>query len=251
MRSGTLLIVFKFLISQMDGVIKMLNSIIKRSSRLSPMTETEIKVIKSAVKQFLQNGFSGTTIKMISDDTGIKPGNITYYYRTKEEMLLVLMQEIMDFHLDMIDEAQQKLDDPLVAYATEVTAQIALCETDAAAKDLYYSAYNHPKTFEHIKDWTAKKNFHLLGTLLPDLSEEDFRKLENVACCIELSAFVTACDRYFTLEDKIRLILDSLLKLFDIKKEERKRVVEEILKLDYIKLGKDMFEKFVSRLEKH
>ena len=212
------------------------------------MTETEIKVVKSAVKLFLQNGFSGTTIKMISDDTGIKPGNITYYYRTKEDMLLVLMQEIMDFHLDMIDEAEERLNDPLVAYATEVTAQIALCETDAAAKDLYYSAYNHPKTFETIKDWTAKKNFHLLGSLLPDYTEEDFRHLENVACCIELSAFVTACDRYFTLEDKISLILDSLMKLFDINKDERKRVIEQILGLDYVKLGRDMFERFVKRL---
>ena len=226
----------------------MLNSIIKRNSKLSPMTETEIKVVKSAVKLFLQNGFSGTTIKMISDDTGIKPGNITYYYRTKEDMLLVLMQEIMDFHLDMIDEAEERLNDPLVAYATEVTAQIALCETDAAAKDLYYSAYNHPKTFENIKDWTAKKNFHLLGSLLPDYTEEDFRHLENVACCIELSAFVTACDRYFTLEDKISLILDSLMKLFDINKNERKRVIEQILGLDYVKLGRDMFERFVKRL---
>lgn len=227
----------------------MLNSIIERSSKLSPMTKTEIKVVKSAMKLFLTHGFSGTTIRMISEDSGIKLGNVTYYYRTKEDLLLVLIEEIMDFHLDIIDAAHESMNDPLLACAAEITAQIALCEEDKAARDLYYSAYNHPKTFEAIKDWTAKKNFHMLGEILPEFSLEDFRHIENVACCIELSAFVTPCDRYFTLENKIALILDSIMKLFDINKNDRKRVIDETLKLDYKKLGTDMFEKFVKRLD--
>lgn len=227
----------------------MLKSIIERHSRLAPMSKTEIQVVKSAVKLFLKNGFSGTTIRMVSEDTGIKPGNITYYYRTKEDMLLVLVQEIMDYHLGIIDDAQEMHGDALLAYATEITVQIALCENNKEARDLYYSAYSRPKTLEAIKEWTAKKNYHLLHDILPNYSEDDFRRIENVACCIELSAFVTPCDRYFTLEDKISLILDSNLKLFDIDKDKRKWVIDEILKLDYVTLGRDMFEKFVNRLD--
>lgn len=37
---------------------------------------------------------------------------------------------------------------------------------------MYYSAYSHPATFDYIKDWAAKKNYHLLKDRLPDWWEE-------------------------------------------------------------------------------
>ncbi len=57
--------------------------------------------------------------------------------------------------------------------------QIALCETDDKAYDLYYSAYRHPATFDYIKDWAAKKNYHLLNSKMPDWTEDDFRRVEK------------------------------------------------------------------------
>ena len=227
----------------------MLKSIIERSSKLSPMSKTEITIVKSAVKSFLTRGYSGTTIRMLSDDTGIKPGNITYYYRTKEDMVHVLIYELMDSHLDFIDEVQNDGHDVLVSYALEIACQVALCEVDEKAKDLYHAAYNLPKTLESIREWTAKKTYHMLGEKLPHFTFDDFRRIENVACCIELSAFVTPCDRYFTLKDKITLIIDSIMKLYDFEKSERERVIAEVLKHDCVKLGKEMFDKFVKRLD--
>lgn len=227
----------------------MLKSIIERSSKLSPMSKTEITIVKSAVKSFLTRGYSGTTIRMLSDDTGIKPGNITYYYRTKEDMISVLVYELMDSHLDFIDEAQNSSGDVLYAYALEIASQVALCEVDDKARDIYRAVYNLPKTLESIKEWTAKKSFHMLRDILPHFSLEDFRRIENVTCGIELSAIVTPCDRYFTLNDKISLTVDSMMKMYDIEKAERERVVEKVLEVDCVKLGKEMFDGFVKRLD--
>ncbi|MBQ7006881.1 MAG: hypothetical protein IJN59_03515, partial [Oscillospiraceae bacterium] len=130
-----------------------------------------------------------------------------------------------------------------------IAMQIALCETNKKAWDIYYSAYSHPITFDIIKDWAAKKNYILLKDKLPDWSESDFRHIENITSGIELAALMSPCDRYYTLEDKIALTVDAMMKIYDIPKKDRERVVEKIKKLDCEKIGNELFEKFVSRLK--
>jgi len=227
----------------------MLNSIIARHSKIAPLSDTEIKVIRSAAKLFLTQGFSKTTHRQIAEKSGIGLGTITYHYKVKEDLLRVLIEELMDFHLDVIEDSEAKSNDSLFSYAIEIAVQIALCETDNMAHDLYYSAYSHPATFEYIKDWAAKKNYHLLKSRLPNMSEEDFRAVENVTSGIELAAFTAPENRYFSLNDKISLFLDSMMKIYDIPESDRKKTIDKIISLDCEKIAKEMFEKFVKRLD--
>ena len=227
----------------------MLNSIIKRHNMIAPLSETEIKIIRSATRLFLKQGFSKTTHRQIAKESGIGLGTITYHYKVKEDLLRVLVEEMMDFHLDVIDDSYAKANDVLYSYGIEIAVQIALCEVDLKAYDLYYAAYSHPATFDYIKDWAAKKNYHLLKDKLPEWSEEDFRTVENVASGIELAAFTSPCGRYFSLKDKITLFLDSMLKMYNISENERKETIEKIKALDCEAIAKEMFAKFVSRLD--
>ncbi|MBQ6893932.1 MAG: TetR/AcrR family transcriptional regulator [Clostridia bacterium] len=227
----------------------MLKSIIDRHSMITPLSDTEIKVINSATKLFLTQGFSKTTHRQIAEESGIGLGTITYHYKVKEDLLRVLIEEIMDYHLDVIDDAQARINDCLFSYAIEIAVQIALCETDDKAYDLYYSAYSHPATFDYIKDWAAKKNYHLLKSKLPDWSEDDFRRMENITSGIELAAFTAPHNRYFSLNDKITLFLDSMMKLYNISEDERKETIEKVIALDLEKIAKEMFGKFVKRLK--
>lgn len=227
----------------------MINSIIKRHDRLHPYNETQIAIIRSAAKLFLQNGYTKTTIKMVERDSGIKAGNITYYFHSKEELFLILVEELMDFHATMIDETFDKTD-VLFAYALEIAVQIALCEQNQNAWDLYHAAYALPHTYEHIRTWAAEKNYQLLKEKLPDWTEHDFRQKEIVASGIEFAAMKTACDRAFPLDQKVSLFLDAMMMLYGISERERKKTIERILKSDYQTTAEEMFRKFVGRLDK-
>ena len=141
----------------------MINSIVKRHDRLNPFTEAQISVVRATIKLFLQNGYSRTSLKMIEKDSGVKVGNITYYFHSKEDLLKVLVEELMDYHANIIDEIHDKNGDKLFAYAMEITAQIALCENNHSAWDLYSSAYNLPQTYEIIKGWAAEKTDYPIG----------------------------------------------------------------------------------------
>ena len=226
----------------------MINSIVERNRFSSPITNTEKKILQTAIRLFLENGYSGTTLKMISAECGLRQGTIAYHFHTKEDMLYYLIQALTEFHGGIIDNSLDNTKDILYSYAAEIAIQIALCETDRKAWDLYYSAYSQFKTFELIKNWAAKEHSILFADRLPDWKESDFLEKEHIASGIELAVFYAPCDRYFTLGKKISLTLDSMMRMYDVSEEERKQTIEKILKLDCVKIGKEMFTKFVSRI---
>ena len=129
------------------------------------------------------------------------------------------------------------------------SAQIALCDQNDKAWDLYYSAYTCPATFIMIKEWASKKTFRLLRERLPEWTESHFREIENVASCIELSAFTTMTNKDFPLDRKIYIVLNSLMKIYNVSKEERMNVISNVLSQDYCKVGNDLFERFAKKLD--
>lgn len=227
----------------------MLNRIIERHNKISPLSETEIKIVTAALRLFLEKGFSATTHRQVAEKSGVGLGTLTYHFRAKEDMLRILVEELMDYHLDFIEYQVESTEDRLFSYAAEIAVQIALCESDKRAWDLYYNAYAHVPTFTYIKDWASKKNYELLGALTPRLRESDYRNIENITSGIELAALSSPCDRYFTLEDKIKLTLDSMMKIYDIPEDMRKGTIEKVLALDCKKIAMDLFDKFVARLD--
>jgi TetR/AcrR family transcriptional regulator len=49
-------------------------------------TETESLILDAARKVFLENGFDGSTMQMIADESGINKALLHYYYRSKDRL---------------------------------------------------------------------------------------------------------------------------------------------------------------------
>ena len=235
----------------------MIESIVGRSRMLAPLSETEKTIIRSAIKLFLKNGFTETTLKMISDDTGIRQGTLCYHFHTKEEMLYLLMQEIMDYHSEIIDAILVETEDKLFAYAMEISIQIALCEQYDKVNDVYRSAYSHQGTLDFIRVWGAKKNHALLGDWLWDQPEvtcvlsgmnSDFMVQENLAIGLENSSFIMKCNDEITLEDKVSKILEALMLVYRIPEDERDKTIKRVLATDLPDVAKKVYARFMQRI---
>lgn len=211
--------------------------------------QTILEIIQVAARMFLTKGFQNTSAKAISDELNISTGNLTFYFPTKEHILLELTKEITSFH-DKCIKKISKDKDWLYTYCWEVTAQIVLCEQNPIIKDLYLAIYSLPMTSEFVKNWTAQKNIEVLGEYLEDWDFNRFRRAETVTCCVERSALAEPCTEDYTLEDKIKLTLTCLLKIYDIEKEKRERVINEILQTDYKKMGSSLNKQLVKFIEK-
>ena len=169
------------------------------------------------MRMFLEKGFTNTSAKAISNELNISTGNLTFYFPTKEHILLELTKEITAFHTKCIDKVEKENDD-LFSYCWEVVAQIMLCEENEQAKDIYLAIYSYPLTLQYVKEWTAEKNQRILGDRLKDWTYERFRRVENVTCCIERSAL-------------------------------REKVIKKILDTDYHKMGHDLLKQLTKYVE--
>ena len=49
-------------------------------------SETETHILDAARKVFVQNGFDGTTMQMIADESGINKALLHYYFRSKDRL---------------------------------------------------------------------------------------------------------------------------------------------------------------------
>lgn len=201
---------------------------------------TRRAIIDSATRSFLVRGFHNTSAKMICREIGISPGNLTFWFPTKADILLEFTKRIMNYHKKFIEYNKRENEENLYTYCLEIVVQIALCEERENIRDIYYSMYSDPLTMAYLKDWTSEKNLDILGGYLPDWDIKRFRRAANVTCCIERSALAEPCTEEYTLEDKIWLTLTCLLKIYDFSQEKREKVISEILKTDYHKIKAEM-----------
>ncbi len=199
---------------------------------------------------FVEKGFTATSVQAISEELGISKGNFTFHFPTKEHLLLELTKYLVKFHTREVNIAKSEGLNNLLAYCWEITAQIAMCEDHPQARDFYLAIYSYPSTLAYVKKWAIDKNIRLLSDILPDWTPERFKLVENVASRIEMSALTDACTDTYLLEDKIILTLDSLLKLYEIPKEDRQTAIAQIMEIDYRNIGKKIFKEFVAYVER-
>ena len=70
----------------------------KRRTRIQ--RENEGRILEAALETFSSNGFRGTTIDQIADAAGMSKPNVLYYFRNKEDMHRVLLDQLLDTWLD-------------------------------------------------------------------------------------------------------------------------------------------------------
>ena len=204
----------------------------------------------TATRLFLEKGFRNTSAKMICEQVGISPGNLTFWFPSKADILLEFTKKIMSYHTKFIEYNKNKKEENLYTYCLEIVVQIALCEEKENIRDIYYYMYSDPLTMSYLKDWTAQKNLDILGPYLPEWDLKRFRRTANVTCCIERSALAEPCTEEYTLDDKIRLTLTCLLKIYDIEKNARDKVIDEILATDFKKIKSNMLKQLDEYLGK-
>ncbi len=67
----------------------------KKKIKIQTDTSTEEKIKKAARKVFLQKGYSATRTRDIAEESGINLALLNYYFRSKEKLFHVIMQEKM------------------------------------------------------------------------------------------------------------------------------------------------------------
>ncbi len=204
---------------------------------------TKLEIIKLAAKLFIEEGYSKTTFSKIAKELDLSTGNITFYFPTKEHLLAVLVDELLDFQKLLMDQEVNEGYSSLLAYCLELTTIATVCETDEVTRDFYVSAYTSPLTLNLIRENDTTKTKNVFKEYCQDWTDEQWIAIENIVSGIEFATIMTNESRT-PLDIQIKKALKTILTIYNVPKEKINEKLEKVLNMDYRALGRRILIEF-------
>lgn len=205
---------------------------------------TKYEIIRYATKLFLEKGYSNTTPKLVCDALDISTGNLTYYFPTKEHLLVVLVEMLCKFQGNTIKSmVQEEGITSLLAICLELATMASMSEESEIAKDLFLSAYSSPLCLEIIRSNDTQRAMRIYSEFCPDWTEQQYIEAETLVSGIEYATLMTTHDSV-SLEARITGALNNILRIFNVPEELRQQKIGKVLAMDYRALGRSVLEQF-------
>jgi len=84
----------------------------KEAERETALSETRRLLLEAATAEFAREGYDGANINRISKAAGFAKGTIYNYFPSKRALMLALIDEVSDSHIDYVLEQVQEESDP-------------------------------------------------------------------------------------------------------------------------------------------
>lgn len=211
---------------------------------------TRLEIIGEATKQFLENGYSNTTVSSIAKGLEMSPGNLTFHYPTKEHLLTELVDMLCKFQWELMEKEANEGVSSIMAICLELTTMLSASEDDEVIKDFFIASYSSPLCLDLIRRNDAQRAKKVFGAYQPDWTDEQFAEAEILVSGIEYATLMTAGDPV-SLEARITGALNNILTIYGIPEETRSIKLKKVFAMDYRALGKRVrsaFRKFVAEM---
>ncbi|MFI6361277.1 TetR/AcrR family transcriptional regulator [Nocardia sp. NPDC050630] len=79
-----------------------------RADVVAREADSRQRLIDAAVALFIRHSFAGTSLQMIADELGFTKAAIYYHFRTREQLLLAVLQPLLQQLRSVIETAEQQ-----------------------------------------------------------------------------------------------------------------------------------------------
>ena len=207
------------------------------------------KIVRSAVKLFLENGYEKTTTANIAQAAGMAPSSFFAAFENKEALLLTLTKEMFESQFSRTEWLIGR-DDPLLLYGVETAIQLYITELSEPLRETYVMAYSMATTSEYIYSGMAKKLLQLFGDYMPGAQEKDFYEMEIASGSIIRGFMAKHCDLYFTIDKKLKRFLSCCFTLYHVPQEKQDEVINAVIGMDLKPIAENIIADTVAKAEK-
>ncbi len=212
--------------------------------------ETRSLVLHSASKLFIENGYSNTRIKDIAEEANVSYNDVFRLFGEKENILSELVGLVLEFQFEKsIEITKEYTNDKLLIYAFETVLQLYMAEGEEHIREMYLVSYSLPNTSKVVYKTITSKLEDVFKDSLTELETKDFYELEIASAGIMRGYISVPCDMYFTIERKRKRFLETLLKIYDVPKEEVIDIIKFIERFDFKKHAEDLLKSLFNYLE--
>lgn len=209
---------------------------------------TRLEIVQQACRCFLEQGYTETPIKAICKELEMSPGNVTFYFPTKEHLLAELVELLCHFQRKLMDEEANEGISSIMALCLELTTMASACETSPVALDFYRCAYTSPLCLEIIRKNDMQRAKEVFRQYRPDWTDDQFAEAEILVSGIEF-ATLTSVGGAVSLQTRIAGALEQILEIYGVPEELRKQKIERVFQKQYHELGGKVLEAFKTYVE--
>ncbi|MBR6793734.1 MAG: TetR/AcrR family transcriptional regulator [Clostridia bacterium] len=217
-------------------------------ARINRSELTKLEILRVAMKKFLEDGYTNTSVKAICNELDMSPGNLTFHFPTKEHLLVAMIEQLCSFQWQLIQEEVEEGDTAVIAVCRELAFMVVMSEEDEAIKDLFISAYSSPLCLEFIRKNDRERSKEIFKEYCSDWDEIRFREAEILVSGIEYATLMTTGDP-FSMEARICGALTQILRIYNVPEELRRIKIERVLSMDYRKIGHQVLLEFRKYVE--
>lgn len=207
-------------------------------------TTTKYEIIQVASDYFFSVGYSNTSPKMIAKKLELSPGNITYYFKSKEHLLAVIVEMLCDFHEQMLTYEADKGYSPAASICIELMSVATACAENEIARDFFVATFQSEICRNYLREKHVARAKRIFAKQCENWTDEQFQSAELLVMGLQYAAVVTT-DAEVSLHTRISDALNQILDIYRVDEETRQRVIEDALALDIRKISKQVFQEFV------
>ena len=211
-----------------------------RTRKPSPL---KAAIVKGATELFFEKGFSKSTSSELCRKLDIGTGNLTFYFPTKEHILAVLVQMMIDYQWKEMETAADEGKSSLLAYCLELSTLVAIAEEIPQMNDFLLAAYSHPMTVDLIRANDVEKVKTVFAEYTEGWDEEKYTEMETIISGIEY-ATIMKTEHSASVERRLEGALGSILLLLGVPAETREKKISKVLAMDYLSIGRKVYEDF-------
>lgn len=206
------------------------------------------RILTACVRLFLEKGYKGTTIAEILREADVSASTFQNIFHAKDGILVELVEFMFGNQFRMARQMAGETLPPVYVYAAETAIQMTLTELNENLREIYLEAYTQPETTEYIHQNTSTELYRIFSPYLPGYTESDFYELEIGSAGIMRGYMARRCDKYFTLERKLRRFLVMSLSAYKVPEAEQEQVLAFVAGLDVRKRAEQVMHQLFAAL---
>ncbi len=214
------------------------------TGKYSKGKETYNKIFTSAKKYFYTQGYTETTFRKLSSETGIHLGQFTYYFKTKDNLAGLIYSEIRRNTYDLFKDKYGEYNDPKKSLVLNLAFDILLLASNKKYGSFFYE-FSKGSTYKEYHSNLIEDSLRFYPSPDKSLYEEPRHKLHlNMVAIPGIKPFLiheTLNNKYKIPETEIcRYYVELFLALLGEKEIEIGELYDfaynEYMKLD-LKIG--------------
>lgn len=147
------------------------------------MQKAENKIIEAAIEVFTKKGYESTTMQDIAEAAGIGRTTLNYYFRTKENLFLIIFDDILSTLIPELDELlqnKQNIEDRIndfidiyykILVKNPIVPRFLILEINRAPKQLHTFIINNKKGKDYLERLKTLLNQERQRKNIPNISD--------------------------------------------------------------------------------